>query len=112
MLSPLVAGLRYLRHAMTKRRIRMASLLILLFLAAFVLYLDISIRSQFEGRRWALPARVYARPLEMYVGMPLTSSQLTAELVRLNYLPTMRAQEPGSFARRSDKIMAIEQRPL
>jgi len=36
-------------------------------------YLYFLIVSNFEGRRWALPASVYARPMELYEGMPMSS---------------------------------------
>ena len=33
--------------------------------ALFIVYLDRLVTPQFEGRRWTLPAQVYAQPLEM-----------------------------------------------
>ncbi len=53
--------------------------------ALYGVHLDRVVRSKFEGKRWALPARVYARPLELYAGRPLTPEQLRVELDRLNY---------------------------
>ena len=41
-------------------------------LAGYVLYLDHLVTSRFDGRRWNLPAHVYARPLELYAGLPLS----------------------------------------
>jgi penicillin-binding protein 1B len=38
-------------------------------------HLDKVVRAKFEGKRWALPARVYARPLELYVGRALTRDE-------------------------------------
>ena len=49
------------------------------------IHLDKVVRAKFEGKRWALPARVYARPLELYVGRPLTRDELLGELQRLGY---------------------------
>ena len=43
--------------------LRFALLATVLAVAGFTLYLDIRVRSEFEGRRFALPARIYARPL-------------------------------------------------
>ena len=40
-------------------------------LAAWLVYLDAVIRDKFEGRRWQLPAQVYAQPLELYPGQTL-----------------------------------------
>jgi penicillin-binding protein 1B len=37
-----------------------------LALFIWIVYLDRVVVSQFEGRRWTLPAQVYAQPLELY----------------------------------------------
>ena len=47
------------------------SLSLLLVVAGYVGWLDYQVYHQFEGRRWSLPARVYARPLELYAGLSL-----------------------------------------
>ena len=36
----------------------------------YVMYLDRIVTKQFEGRRWTLPAQVYAAPLELYAASP------------------------------------------
>ena len=41
------------------------------------LYLDRIVTQQFQGRRWTLPAQVFAAPLELYVGAPVSMSDLT-----------------------------------
>lgn len=41
--------------------------------------------SKFEGARWELPARIYARPLDLYVGRPLQVDHLEQELKLLGY---------------------------
>lgn len=71
--------------------------------ALYVAYLDFTIREQFEGKRWALPARVYASPLELYPGKKLSSQQLATELTALNYRHGA-LQEPGSYTRERDRI--------
>jgi penicillin-binding protein 1B len=77
----------------------------------FVVYLDYTIRTQFEGKRWALPARVYARPLELYPGMKLSAEQLTAELTALGYHKDAGNEEPGTF-RRNQNELEIFSRPF
>jgi penicillin-binding protein 1B len=62
-----------------------ALLLGLLGLGGYTVYLDYEIRSQFEGKRWSLPARVFARPLELYPGRDLARDQLVRELEMLHY---------------------------
>ncbi len=80
---------------------------LLTFLVIFVLYLDYTIRSQFEGKRWALPARVYARALELYPGMKLSAEQLTAELTALGYRKDPAGEEPGTFQRRNNSLEIV-----
>ncbi len=72
----------------------------LLALVAFVsiigvVYVDYIVRDKFEGKKWALPARVYARPLELYVGLPLTGQDLEFELRSLEYQFTSSLRQPG-----------------
>ncbi len=74
---------------------------------AYVVYLDTIIRVSFEGKRWALPAHVYARPLELYPGVRLSASQFNLELERLGYRYTYRPTEPGSYTRQDDRFYLI-----
>jgi penicillin-binding protein 1B len=60
-------------------------LLAMLVVGGYSLYLSQIVRVKFEGKRWAIPARVYARPLELYVGSNLTVARLKAELQALGY---------------------------
>ncbi|PHS26799.1 MAG: penicillin-binding protein 1B [Methylophaga sp.] len=71
--------------------IKLFKFLLKLMLVAVILmglgliYLDNQVRQKFEGKRWALPAKVYARPLELYVGRPLSIAELKIELRGLGY---------------------------
>ena len=93
-----------LRTLITPRRLRLTLLGSLLLLSLFVLYLDHVVRDQFEGKRWALPARVYARPLELYPGAKLSPDNLQAELAVLNYRAAGDRFEPGSYRRGVDRF--------
>jgi penicillin-binding protein 1B len=73
-------------------------------ICAYVFYLDRSVTQQFQGRRWTLPAQVFAAPLELYVGAPLSMSDLTAELARLQYRATPKLDRPGTYRRQDDRI--------
>ncbi|MBU2478582.1 MAG: transglycosylase domain-containing protein, partial [Gammaproteobacteria bacterium] len=64
---------------------------------AYVVYLDIIVREQFEGKRWAIPARVYARPLELYAGRALTPAQLVQELETLSYHAVRNPARSGEY---------------
>ena len=63
----------------------------------YALYLDHLVVKQFEGRRWTLPAQVYAAPLELYAGLPMTLSDLEHELQRLHYRRVEGADHPGTY---------------
>ncbi|MCF7991655.1 MAG: penicillin-binding protein 1B [Thiohalocapsa sp.] len=65
--------------------------------ALYGVHLDKIVRAKFEGKRWALPARVYARPLEMYVGRALTTDTLSGELARLGYSSDPDLTRDGSY---------------
>ena len=65
----------------------------------YAIHLDGTVRDKFEGKRWALPARVFARPLELYVGRPLSVEALRGELERLEYRRVKAPTRPGSYAR-------------
>ena len=65
-------------------------------------WLDIVVRGQFEGRRWQLPARIYARPLELYPGAKLSPGELISELKALNYRSGLR--RAASYRARGRRI--------
>ena len=67
--------------------------------AAYLLWLDHRITTEFEGQRWSLPARVYAVPFELYTGKPLTPSDLQQELQALNYKPVATLTGHGQYLR-------------
>lgn len=69
------------------------ALVVLLGIA--LVFIDIHIRQQFEGKRWAVPAKVYARPLELYAGLPLSLADLKIELRGLGYRFVKKVAQPG-----------------
>ena len=79
-------------------------LLLLAVVAAYAAYLDHVIRVKFEGKRWALPAYVYARPLELFPGAELSAGQLERELRLVDYRFSIGAASPGSYERHGDTV--------
>jgi penicillin-binding protein 1B len=75
------------------------------------IHLDRVVRSKFEGQRWALPARVFARPLELYVSRPLDPEQFQAELDRLSYHQAATPASPGTYLREGDRFL-VQTRPF
>ena len=76
---------------------KLATVLIVLG-AVTLVYLDAQIRHRFEGHRWALPAKVYARPLELFVGQQLAQGQLKYELTQLGYRWVSQVNSPGQVS--------------
>ena len=85
------------------------SLVTLVATLAYTAYLDLTIRKQFEGQKWALPAHVYTRPLELYLGQKLDRVLVQAELDELAYADRPSLDRVGSF-RFSETELAIYQR--
>jgi penicillin-binding protein 1B len=83
----------------------------LLLAISYVVYLDFTVRARFEGKRFALPARVYARPLELYPGQKLRAADLLAELTLLGYRQTNQSGEPGSY-HRIGQVVELVTRPF
>jgi penicillin-binding protein 1B len=96
------------RSRATRRRWQkgFAVLLLLLLIAGIVIVavLGHRITSQFEGRRWTLPARVYAQPLDLYVGQSLSAERFTEELRRLGYLSSETTDRPGTYRRKGGRV--------
>ena len=61
------------------------ALLGLVVLAGWLVYLDAVVTSRFEGRRFEVPSRVYARPLELYDGASVSAAGLARELALAGY---------------------------
>lgn len=84
------------------------SIYVLLLLAivafSYIGYLDYTVRQQFAGKRWSIPARVYASPLELYAGLPLTLSQLEQQLDLLNYRRDYQLSGPGTFYKKNGSL--------
>lgn len=75
-------------------------LAVLVLLAFYATYLDQTVRGKFEGKRWSLPAVVYARPLELRPGMALPPQELEEELQLAGYRKDRKAVDAGGYDRR------------
>jgi penicillin-binding protein 1B len=72
-------------------------LLVCVAFGVYVTHLDKVIRQKFDGKRWALPAVVYARPLELYPDLPFTPGMLEDELQLAGYRQDKAAKDPGGY---------------
>jgi penicillin-binding protein 1B len=78
--------------------------IVVLAAVGYYIYLDRDVTHQFEGRRWTVPAQIYAAPLELYAGLPLLQADLEHELQRLQYRRVDRLEHPGTFREQSNRI--------
>ena len=87
-----------------QRGIALVAVLALIAVIVVVAILDRRVTQQFEGRRWTLPARVYAQPIELYAGQRLSSTRFAAELARLGYIAQAPVDRPGIYRRKGDTV--------
>jgi penicillin-binding protein 1B len=72
---------------------------------AYVALEDRIVREQFEGKRWALPARVYAGPVELYVGSAYDAQGFEWLLGQLKYRKDPQLSSQGTFVRLGEEMV-------
>ena len=86
-------------------RLSLTSILIVAVLLFFYLaHLDNKIRTTFKGKRWDIPARVYANPLDLYVGLKLNATEFENLLQQLHYRRDRDLSSGGGFYRYQQQI--------
>ncbi len=76
-----------------------------LLAAAYVLKQDEKVTSKFDSKRWSLPARVFARPLELYEGKTLFARDLEKELHLLRYRKTKSLSSTGQYSKQGNSFV-------
>ncbi len=92
-------------------RLLALSLLFLLGGGLYLLYLDYQVKLKFEGKRWAVPARVYGRSLELYPGAAISPEQLVAELNTLGYRKVGSPKQVATWSRNRNRFL-VRTRPF
>jgi len=69
-----------------------------------LVYLDARITNTFIDKMWELPAKVFSRPLELFVGARLSPDDLAYELEVLGYRKASYATQPGQVARNGGRF--------
>lgn len=67
-------------------------------LVPWMFWLNHLVTEEFEGRKWDLPSRVYARPLTLYEGQTLSPEFLRQELLAAAYRKSDKADREGSWS--------------
>lgn len=78
--------------------------IVVLTVVVYGVYLDREVTHKFEGRRWTLPAQIFAAPLELYAGLPLSPADLQHELQRLQYRRVDRLERPGTYREQGARV--------
>lgn len=78
---------------------------VLALLVAYVAYQDYMVREQFEGKRWALPARVYAGPPEVFTGAHFDAEGFEWLLGELKFRNDPALSSQGTYLRTGDEIV-------
>ena len=79
----------YLKHIL---------ILLLVAFGAYWAWLDRAVIDRFQDQQWHIPARVYAAPVELFVGAALSVEQLIANLELLGYRRTGEGTSAGQFS--------------
>jgi penicillin-binding protein 1B len=95
---------RWFRRRSGKKILWYSFLGVTLLAASFTLYLDFRVRSEFEGRRFSLPARIYARPLELHAGLRIGQADVEDELRLLGYREAPPEGESGWFSKTESSL--------
>ncbi|MEQ1638423.1 MAG: penicillin-binding protein 1B [Methylococcales bacterium] len=76
----------------------------LFMLVSYFGYLDYHVRKQFEGKRWAMPAYVYANAIEFYTGYATNSLAFEKILQELRYRFDADLSSEGSYFKQGGQI--------
>ncbi|MEO1573403.1 MAG: transglycosylase domain-containing protein, partial [Pseudomonadota bacterium] len=90
---------------------RWPMLLGLAALAFYLALLDRRITTAFEGRRWDVPARVFAQPTEIYAGRGLSQDEFLAHLDALGYRRAVTVGHSGEYSVSRSEV-ALRTRPF
>jgi len=100
-----------MRAIFSSRRLVAVCIVVLLAASVGALWwlrqLNLEISEKFDGKRWSLPAVVYARPLELYAGLPLTPEMFEKELELSGYRQEEDVQSSGGYNRKGNEFELV-----
>ena len=93
-------------------RILVLALVGLVVVGAYWLYqMDRIVVEQFEGRKWAVPAHIYARPQELYAGLKLNQQAFVDKLDKLGYRKVDKLDRQASYTPGQDSVSLVIRLP-
>ncbi len=72
--------------------------------AGWCVWIDFEVRRDFEALQWALPARIYSRPVELYAGAHISQQHLVDYLQRLGYRRSAQVAGPGEYQQGEERV--------
>ncbi|MDM8516741.1 penicillin-binding protein 1B [Desulfobacterales bacterium HSG16] len=75
-----------------------------IFSGVYIARLNKEVKAKFGGKRWELPGRIYARPLELYSGLDLSKKDLIRELDLMEYAKVDNPDVAGSFSEKGNVV--------
>ncbi len=101
------------RKGKSRLRSRIIALLLLIGVVGvvYVFYLNYAVTEKFDGKHWAVPARVFGRPLDLYAGANVTPQQLQAELQRLGYRRVRHVNMDATWSSNGNRLV-FQTRPF
>lgn len=97
--KPVPQGMSWL-----KKTVLWGAVFFIFILSSYIGYLDFNVRHQFEGRRWAIPAHVYANPVELYGSYRISPGALEQLLQQLNYRQDPDLSSDGTYIKRGSQM--------
>src|SRR5690606_24794262 len=76
----------------------------LVLLAGLAVYLDAVVQEKFSGKRWAVPAKVFARPVAAHSGRELGRAGVVAELSALGCRSVPAGSQPGQMSVAGNRV--------
>lgn len=80
------------------------TLVAIVIAAPYIIYLDSVVQDKFSGKRWTIPAKVYARPLELFKGQKLSQEDFLTELNALGYRAVSSVNSVGQIHIEGNKV--------
>lgn len=102
---------RYKAPALHAIRVIQLLIIVICIGGLYLLWMDTWIQREFEGKKWTVPARVYASSLELYPGLALTTADLRDHLNLLGYVPDATPRSSGQYSERKDAL-EVSTRPV
>lgn len=85
------------RYSHLKRWLIQLIIILFCIFLSYCVVLDFQIRKEFDGKRWSIPARVYAQPLELYAGRRYKQQDFIKRLKNVGFQSVASLSGPGQF---------------